>query len=266
MNFLKKQIVLIHESENESYIDYAQNLMKGTDFEIISASPDINRYEAVVFVFEKEPHNNCKKLNEWVGHSHLRTVWGKSENEKMQMLKKVLLHIAGIPVPLEIERKYLIKYPDISFLEGMENCKGVGIEQIYLSPIEGKHIRIRKRTALGKDMYIKTEKKKISSTVRIETEEEIREKQYSDFAQHIDKDTLPIVKTRYCLAYSGYYFEIDIFPFWSDKAYLEIELTDENEAFELPLFVEVIKEVTEDKRYTNRSLAKLLKEGKTAEI
>ena len=59
--------------------------------------------------------------------------------------------------------------------------------------------------------------------------------------------------------HNGKYFEIDIFPFWIDKAYVEIELTDENEYFELPEFLKVIKEVTQDKNYTNRALAYRLK-------
>ena len=55
--------------------------------------------------------------------------------------------------------------------------------------------------------------------------------------------------------YSGQLFELDIYPFWNDRATLEIELSDENENFELPPFIEVIKEVTDDDRYKNRSLS-----------
>ena len=57
----------------------------------------------------------------------------------------------------------------------------------------------------------------------------------------------------------GKYIEIDVFPFWKDKAYLEIELISEDEKVEIPPFIEIIKEVTQDKRYTNKSIAGLLK-------
>ena len=261
---MKKEIVLI--SETGDYTEYAKKLFLNTDIKIVCAKPDINRYDAVVFVFDKEPHNNSQKLNSWVGHSHIRCVWGKSESEKRGMLKRVLMHVAGLPVPLEIERKYLIDYPDTKMLENMGSCLGVEIEQIYLLPTDSSHIRIRKRSAQGKCIYIKTEKQKISDTVRIEKEEEISKSEYEEYASLCDDKLCPVTKTRYCLMHNGRYFEIDVFPFWSDKAYLEIELADENEKFDLPEFISPIKEVTSDPIYTNRSLAKLIKSGRISEI
>jgi len=61
----------------------------------------------------------------------------------------------------------------------------------------------------------------------------------------------PICKTRYCLAHGKHYFEINVYPFWSDKAVMEIELLTENEPFEIPPFVNVLEDVTDDKRYVS---------------
>ena len=47
-----------------------------------------------------------------------------------------------------------------------------------------------------------------------------------------------------------------MFPFWTDRAFCEAELSSETEALELPPWVEVIREVTEDARYNNSSLAR----------
>ena len=66
-----------------------------------------------------------------------------------------------------------------------------------------------------------------------------------------------IRKTRYCLTYHNQYFEIDIYPFWSDRAIVEIELSDENAPVEFPEQIKVIQEVTNDDSYKNASLAKL---------
>ena len=66
----------------------------------------------------------------------------------------------------------------------------------------------------------------------------------------------PIRKTRYCLTFDNQYFEIDIYPFWKDKAILEIELADESSEIRFPAQVKVIKEVTGDDSYKNASLAK----------
>ena len=70
-----------------------------------------------------------------------------------------------------------------------------------------------------------------------------------------DPDLRQIRKTRYCLSENGYYYEIDIFPFFKDKAIMEIELKDEQEKFTFPKFIKVIKEVTDDINYKNHSLA-----------
>ena len=66
-----------------------------------------------------------------------------------------------------------------------------------------------------------------------------------------------IRKTRYCLIYQNQYFEIDIYPFWNDKAIMEIELADENQQISFPKFIKIIKEVTDDEAYKNSSIANI---------
>ena len=72
-----------------------------------------------------------------------------------------------------------------------------------------------------------------------------------------DTSRRQIWKTRYCLTYQNQYFEIDLYPFWQDKAIAEIELSDENAQVVFPEQIQVIKEVTGDESYTNASLAKI---------
>ena len=72
-----------------------------------------------------------------------------------------------------------------------------------------------------------------------------------------DPDCRPIRKTRYCLTYNNQYFEIDVYPFWQDKAIIEIELANENADIRFPKQIRVIKEVTEDDSYKNASLARI---------
>ena len=54
---------------------------------------------------------------------------------------------------------------------------------------------------------------------------------------------------------NGLFAEIDIYPFWKKQAICEVETETEDEYYTLPDFIEVIREVTEDKSYTNRSMA-----------
>jgi len=90
----------------------------------------------------------------------------------------------------------------------------------------------------------------------VEIEQEITHGEYQQLLEQADPTRRTIVKTRYCLPYEGRMLEIDVFPFWDDRAYLEIELEDEEEDFTLPDWLHIIREVTKDKRYTNASLAR----------
>lgn len=56
--------------------------------------------------------------------------------------------------------------------------------------------------------------------------------------------------------YKNQLFEIDIYPFWNDRAVMELELSDEEQSIVFPENIEIIKEVTDDKRYTNASIAR----------
>ena len=67
----------------------------------------------------------------------------------------------------------------------------------------------------------------------------------------------PIRKTRYCLTYDNQYFEIDLYPFWNDRAIVEIELKDENEQIRFPKELRILREVTGDESYKNSNLAKI---------
>ena len=71
-----------------------------------------------------------------------------------------------------------------------------------------------------------------------------------------DPGARTIRKTRYNLPSGDLCFEVDIFPEWTDRAYCEVELESETREFEIPNCLEVIKEVTDDSRYTNASLAR----------
>ena len=153
---------------------------------------------------------------------------------------------------LEIERKFLIAYPDTDHLDSLENCSKAEITQTYLKD----RARIRKWCKNKKTSYIKTVKEKISDLTHIETETEITKAEYDSLFKNADPDRNTIVKTRYRYPYMGKVIEIDVFPFWNDRAFLEVELENEDELFSLPPFINVIKEVTEDKRYRNSALAK----------
>jgi CYTH domain-containing protein len=53
------------------------------------------------------------------------------------------------------------------------------------------------------------------------------------------------------------YFEIDVYPFWNDRAIMEIELSNADDNIVFPEYIDIIKEVTSDPSYKNAALASL---------
>lgn len=196
---------------------------------------------------------NQRSLKAWCGNPHYRFIPVCEEfEEKLNILIKEIKAFLGIPKPLEIERKFLIKYPDTEYLSTLP-CSKSHIEQTYMLDKDGKRFRLRKRGENGHYIYIKTIKNKITETVREEVETRLTEDEYNKLLEE-NTVTGSISKDRYCLMYDGTYYEIDIFPFWKKQAYLEVELLDENDEIKIPEFIEVLKEVTYDSRYKNSQL------------
>ena len=158
-------------------------------------------------------------------------------------------------LPLEIERKFLIEYPDKKMLEELSNGNFSDISQTYLSSEKGISERVRARTRAGKTVYTHNTKIKLSSMKRIEMEDEITKEEYDELLKRADSKCRTIEKVRYLIPFDGFTFEIDVFPFWSDKAFMEVEMPTEDTKVNLPDFVKIIREVTDDNRYTNHALA-----------
>lgn len=197
-----------------------------------------------------------KLLSTWTGHPHFRVIDNSTSfEEKMKRLVLEISSFLGEPLPFEIERKFLIEYPDLKKLEKLENCKKVEIIQTYLKSENGTELRIRQRGTNGNYSYTKTIKQQVSDIKRIEEETRLSKDEYLTLLMNADTTKKQIRKTRYCLMLNNHYFEIDVYPFWKDKAILEIELRDENQKIHFPKFLKIIKEVTGDKNYYNHSLA-----------
>ena len=197
-----------------------------------------------------------KIISAWTGHPRFRVIDNSTDFEqKLERLIKEIALFLGEPEPFEIERKYLIDYPDIKKLESMDNCTKVYITQTYLKSEEGKERRVRARGIDGDYIYYLTEKQKISSVKRVEIERKLTQDEYLKYLMEADNKLHTIKKTRYCLTDNNKYYEIDIYPEWNNKAIMEIELSDEDEEVIIPNFIKVIKEVTDDENYKNYNMA-----------
>lgn len=210
------------------------------------------RYETV----EEAAALDDRLLSAWMGHPHLRVIDNDRDfDQKMKRLVAEVASFLGEPEPLEIERKYLIEYPDIAWLESQPNCRRVEIIQTYLNARDGEEIRVRQRGIDGSYVYYKTVKKTISGAKRIEIESRLTQEEYLTLLMEADTERRPIRKTRYCLICGVNCFEIDVYPFWNDRAIVEIELRDENAQITFPEQLKIIREVTDDPEYKNAALA-----------
>ena len=156
----------------------------------------------------------------------------------------------------EIERKYLIRYPDIKTLLAQKGVEQWEIVQIYLTVSgPGETRRIRQVVSGGEIKYYKTFKKRLTDLSNEEDEGEIDQLEYIHLCQEQQPGCKPVGKTRYRIPYEGHILEFDIYPFWDDRAILEIELEHENEGAAIPDYVQIIRDVSADPAYKNRSLA-----------
>ena len=193
----------------------------------------------------------------WTGHPHLRVIGnGTDFDAKMKRLIAEIAALLGEPEPFEIERKFLIRYPDLDWLQSLPNCHRVEIIQTYLLSKNGDEIRVRQRGEDGSYTYYETIKRRVSHLKRVEIERSLTQEEYLNLLMETDPELRPIRKTRYCLTWDNQYFEIDMYPFWDDKAIVEIELSEENMEIRFPPQLKVLREVTDDDAYSNYSLAK----------
>lgn len=198
-----------------------------------------------------------KIINAWTGHPHFRVIDNSTDFEqKLERLLKEIASFLGEPEPYEIERKFLIKYPNVKELENMPNCTKVDITQTYLKSDDETERRVRARGIDGDYLYYLTEKRKVSNIKRVEVERKLTQNEYLKLLMDADNDLHTIRKTRYCLTENNQYFEIDLYPEWKNQAIMEIELSSEDDEIKPPKCIDVIKDVTEEEEYKNYEMAK----------
>ncbi len=165
-------------------------------------------------------------------------------------------HDGGASEPLEIERKFLIEYPDPDWLARQAGSRRVEIVQTYLIPDGCGSRRVRSWTEDGKTSWFSTCKRMVTDRTRVERETGLTEAEYLALLEEADPERHPIEKVRWCIPCESHTLEIDLYPFWSEQAVLEVELQTEEEDFSIPPELHIIREVTGDPRYLNSSLAR----------
>ena len=159
-------------------------------------------------------------------------------------------------VGVEIERKYVIAMPNIDLLRLQESYTVSEILQIYLPSKLGETHRIRRRAYEGKTVCTETRKIRLDKMSSTEIEREINLFEFENLAKEPLFGTKPISKLRHTFIYEGQLFEIDVYPNWSKTAIMETELDSREREVKIPSFINIIREVTGDKSYSNASMSR----------
>lgn len=149
-------------------------------------------------------------------------------------------------MPLEIERKFLVQgeYKHLAYHHSH-------IKQGYISSSNGRTVRVRIR---GEKGYLTIKgPSNHAGLARYEFEKEIELADAEDLMRICEPGIID--KTRYLIRSGNHVFEVDEFYGENEGLVLaEVELSDENEAFDRPEFLG--REVTGDRRFYNSHMRK----------
>ena len=146
--------------------------------------------------------------------------------------------------------------PDLDALAELPGFRRVEIEQAYLPTTNDEKLRVRKWVENGQAIYYKTRRRRLNGK-KIEVEERLTQRGYKEMLEEAGSALQLLHKTRCSLQYDGELFNLNIYPFWTDKAIVKIETNEENGQVRLPPELKLIREVTGELAYKDYSLAAL---------
>lgn len=278
---IKKPVVILHdrgEQDNLGFLTLAQweRLMREEGLSLLETR---DSYDLVIhlvtaaqgaehaYTLENNPAryetaeqaraSDQRLMRAWLGHPHYRVIDNSTDfPAKMERTWAAVASALGLPVPMERERKYLLRaLPDEEVLAGGQ---AIQIRQSYLRGEGRTERRVRMREQDGHRTYFYTEKRATAlAAERHETERLISEREYQSLLTQADPEKKEIRKTRYCLALEGRHWELDLFHSPASLVLAEVEYDQEGEQILLPARLKelVIREVTEEPAYSNARLA-----------
>ncbi len=222
--------------------------------EFYSNESNATRYESLA---------EAKALDErtsfaWAGVSHLGIIdnrVGEPFAGKIRRTVAEFSRILGVPAPMEIERKFDV----LDFSESSLPAHTVksDILQHYLLGDDGLVERVRARSYGEHWVFTHTIKQSVRLGVSVERERIVTRQQYEDLLVRVDRRREPIQKYRYCFLYQNHHFELDVFRNGKQKGrrLLEVEVGSLDDHVELPAFLMIGRELTDDPSATNYAMA-----------
>ena len=211
------------------------------------------RYEPLETAREKDDLT----LRAWKDHPNLKVIDNAVDFEdKLRRGIRAIYECLGMRAPQEVWHKYLIAMPDVERLQKEFDVSAVDMMQTYLIGTQPNVVRRIRQQRNGQEyLYFYTEKR-YTDAGAWETEKPITQKEYVQYLMQSDTALHAVHKTKYRFCADGRRFEIDVYPFSSERAIMRAELPEEEKTPELPQGIEILCEVTGDPRYKNSRLAR----------
>lgn len=187
-----------------------------------------------------------------------RVVIGNETDFEVKMRKAIqaVFEYLGDEKPVEKFYKYLVEVDEnvLNQIKAEQAYSNVHIEQHYLTSVNGLERRIRKRVRNGNELYSYSEAKYLSTNERIKSDKILSSRQYSDYSSEIDHNLKPINKDRYSFIKDNLFYKLDVFDFDKNGGLLSVQV-GEGDKIELPSYIKVVKDVTNDSKFKNYYLA-----------
>ena len=194
-----------------------------------------------------------KTLNSWIGHENLSIITNNGNfDDKLHSVIRAIYETFDVPYPIQTQYKYIVEEVD---REKLAECLPVKLEleQFFTNGNDNENTMVRKTTKDGDSTYSSTTKRETDKpSERITTSRRITKRDYNELlSQTEDK---PIHKVRYCFTHNKQYYRLDLFVEPKGLMILETGLTNENSIVEIPSFIKIKKEITEDLEYRNANI------------
>ena len=277
----EEKVLIVYDRallDNKAYIsdeEFAETLMRvggKTEGEVLAG------YDAVIYLvtcakgaeFAYNLGNNARSesiehareiddrtLRAWSAYPNLRIIDNSVDFEdKINRAIREIYRIIGEAEPMVKKRKYLIAMPDIGLLRSRYRAAGIEMVQTYLAMTNPSiERRIRRQKNGEEELYFYTEKHLRPDGTKWDTERPITEKEYGRYMLEADPALRSVSKTKYRFVYDSCRFEIDVYPFSSERAVMfRYSESPERSA---PPEIEIISDVTGKREYKNKQLAKM---------
>ena len=212
------------------------------------------RYETIEAAREVDD----RTLECWKDHPN-RVIIGNDTDFEKKMIKAMQAVFAylGDEKPVEIFKKYLVECDEevLKQLQNENRLPDIHIYQRYLKSEKGIEKRIRMREKGDTVHYYYSEASVISADKRYKTDRILSEREYRNYFKDLDGDLSPIDIERKSFFRDGHFYKFDIFSFDRTKALLSIQV-QEGEEIDIPEYIRVIRDVSDDVNYKNYYLAK----------